>query len=119
MNQPKTENTKPNGWEQDFDEIGFGNQMRVPGGKYGAKRVELKSFISQAILSAEERAREEAVSKLMTRCEDEHCWHWNGGYEWCKHCGLERSGIYQDEVNEINKLSLPDQEELSNSKTDE
>ena len=29
----------------EFDEIGFGNQARIPGGKYGAKRVELKDFI--------------------------------------------------------------------------
>lgn len=36
-------------WKEEFDAIGFGNQARIPGGKYGAKRIELKQFIQQTI----------------------------------------------------------------------
>ena len=46
-------------WEQEFDEIGFGNQMRVPGGKYGAKRVELKSFLRSKLLAQQEEFEKE------------------------------------------------------------
>lgn len=51
-------------WEKEFDEIGFGNQARIPGGKYGAKRVELKDFIKQAITSAVEEERASCKEKL-------------------------------------------------------
>ena len=40
---------------KEFDEIGFGNQTIIPGGKYGAKRVELKDFIRQ-LLKADRKA---------------------------------------------------------------
>ena len=44
---------------KEFDEIGFSNQARIPGGKYGAKRVELKDWLTTALSTAQESARGE------------------------------------------------------------
>ena len=44
---------------KEFDEIGFSNQARIPGGKYGAKRVELKDFIRQLLKADRKAIREE------------------------------------------------------------
>ena len=52
------------GWEEKFDEIGFGNQARISGGKYGAKRVELKDFIRQ-LLEADHKSIREKVGKAI------------------------------------------------------
>ena len=44
---------------KEFNEIGFGNQARIPGGKYGTKRVELKDFIRQLLKADRKAIREE------------------------------------------------------------
>lgn len=51
-------------WEKEFDEIGFGNQAMIPGGKYGAKRVELKKFISQIRQEAHADAQSDILDTL-------------------------------------------------------
>lgn len=55
-------------WEEEFDEIGFGNQAMIPGGKYGVKRVELKTFISNLLKSERERIRE-GVQEMIDHIE--------------------------------------------------
>ena len=44
---------------KEFDEIGFSNQARIPGGKYGAKRVELKDWLTTALSQVQAEARGE------------------------------------------------------------
>ena len=46
-----------------FNEIGFGNQAIIPGGKYGAKRVELKDWLTTALSQAQAEARGEMLLK--------------------------------------------------------
>lgn len=64
MNKTNPTPTKPNNWEAEFDEIGFGNQMRVPGGKYGAKRVELKTFIFHLLQESRREVIESMIKSL-------------------------------------------------------
>jgi len=44
---------------KEFNEIGFGNQAIIPGGKYGAKRVELKDWLTTALSQVQAEARGE------------------------------------------------------------
>ena len=41
---------------KEFNEIGFGNQAIIPGGKYGAKRVELKDWLTTALSQVQAEA---------------------------------------------------------------
>ena len=56
---PTSIEMKDNKWIKRFDEIGFGNQARI----VGAKRVELKDFIS-SLLKEQRQEMVEEVEKL-------------------------------------------------------
>ena len=49
---------------KEFDETGFGNQARIPGGKYGAKRVELKDWLVKTLSQATAEARERIMGEM-------------------------------------------------------
>lgn len=49
---------------EEMREIGFGNQAIIPGGKYGAKRVELYDFVQSKIKEAKREEREEIKETL-------------------------------------------------------
>lgn len=86
---------KPNGWEEEFDK-----EFQDLNNLYPETGETLKSFISKAILSAEE--------VIVDKTFD---WIWKG---W----GLDLGNL--DRAKEhFKSLSLPDQERLSNTKTDE
>ena len=71
-----TKTTKPEkliGWEEEFDEIGFGNQMRIPGGKYGAKRVELKSFLHSKLVAQQEKTEKMVLERVRMGVWDTNC----------------------------------------------
>ena len=59
---------------EEFETIGFGNQVRIPGGKYGAKRIELINYLIHSMQKAydegrkiERRIIEKGVSHLVTK----------------------------------------------------
>lgn len=103
--------TKPNGWEQDFDEefvvVSFPNRwnqsmVTIPGNEQIER---LKTFISQAILSAEEAKVREIKSKLP--------YIYALGFENADRNMIRNKALQEchDVVDSF--LSLPDQEQLT------
>ena len=46
---------------EEFEAIGFGNQMRIPGGQYGAKRIELINFLITSMQKAYEEGKKTKI----------------------------------------------------------
>ncbi len=145
---------KPNGWEQDFDkrfeelvEEEYNPDWIIkhePKWIYADRKQKVKAFISQAILSAEEEAREkfgkdterlDFLDKLNKGLND----HYGTNYGWEMVINHNVNRIFSGSVNDLDlndatangykscreaidkakkSLSLPDQEQLSNSKTE-
>lgn len=124
--------TKPNGWEE-LREIFFRKfcYPRCIGDKsehgwYSEKSSNpdkvwrwFELELSQAILSAEERGREEERERIL---DDGNLWFKTHFTPEDEDTGLFegiQEYMSQEEFEKVVSLSLPDQEQLSNSKTDE
>lgn len=99
--------TKPNGWEQDIKEDLYAIGAKPIHFEMNNAGVRIINKIHQAILSAEERGREEVLNEVTHEI--------NFFDAMCPCCDSNNRAV--DEI--VKKFSLPDQERLSNTKTDE